>query len=94
MGEDGSVYLNFEKSANTHWELTKIESNQNPNQIQLKNVITKRFLFRKKDSGIGTAIWKKKVQDAITWTRHESSQSNQISLKSYKNDYLNSETDK
>ena len=91
MSEDGSVYLNPEKSANTHWEVKDVLGVQ----IQLRNVMTSRFLFRlKKKGGIGTAVLKKKAQNGTIWTRHELSQSNQISLKSYRNDYLNSETDK
>ena len=90
MSEDGSVYLNPEKSANTNWEVKDVLGVQ----IQLRNVMTSRFLFRLKKGGIGTVVLKKKVPDGIIWTRHELSQSNQISLKSYKKDYLNSETDK
>ena len=89
MSEDGSVYLNPEKSANTHWEVKDVLGVQ----IQLRNVMTSRFLFRLK-GGIGTVVLKNKVQKGIIWTRHEISQSNQISLKSNKEDYLNSETDK
>ena len=90
MSEDGSVYLNPEKSANTHWEVKDVLDVE----IQLKNVMTSRFLFRLKKGVIGTVVLKKKVQKGIIWTRHEISQSNQISLKSNKEDYLNSETDK
>ena len=90
MSEDGSVYLNSEKSANTHWEVKDVLNGQ----IQLKNVVTKRFLLRlKKKCGIGTAFLKNyKNQNCTRWTRH--GQSNQISLKSYRNDYLISETNK
>ena len=91
MHEDGSVYLNSEKSANTNWEVKDVLDGQ----IQLRNGMTKRFLFRLKNKGgIGTAFLKSKVQNGTIWTRHEFSQSNQISLKSYRDDYLNSETDK
>ena len=89
VNDDGSVYLNPEKSANTHWEVKDVLGGQ----IQLRNVMTSKFLFRKK-GGIGTVVLKKKVPDCVIWTRHELSQSNQISLKSFKKDYLNSETDK
>ena len=89
MSEDGSVYLNPEKSANTHWEVKDVLDGQ----IQLKNVMTSRFLLRLKKGGIETIVLKKKVPDGIIWTRHESSQSDQISLSSYKEDYLNSESD-
>ena len=89
MREDGTVYLNSDKSANTHWVVEDVPDDQ----IQLMNVKTTRFLFRKKDKGIGTAK-KNKEQNGTMWKRHELSQSNQISLKSYRNDYLNSETDK
>ena len=64
-------------------------------QIQLKNVITKKFLSRLKKKGvIGTVVLKEKNRQSTIWTRQELSQSKQISLKSNKNDYLNSETDK
>ena len=89
MSEDGSVYLNSEKSANTHWEVKDVLGGQ----IQLRNVMTTKFLFRLKKK-IGTVVLKEKNQNSTIWTRHELSQSNQISLKSYKNDYLNSEIDK
>ena len=89
MSEDGSVYLNSEKSANTHWEVKDVLGGQ----IQLRNVMTTKFLSRLKKK-IGTVVLKEKNRKATIWTRHELSQSNQISLKSYKNDYLNSETDK
>ena len=89
MHEDGSVYLNSEKSANTHWEVKDVLGGQ----IQLRNVMTTKFLSRLKKK-IGTVVLKEKNQNSTIWTRHELSQSNQISLKSYKNDYLNSETDK
>ena len=89
MSEDGSVYLNSEKSANTHWEVKDVLGGQ----IQLRNVMTTKFLSRLKKK-IGTVVLKEKNQNSTIWTRHELSQSNQISLKSYKNDYLNSETDK
>ena len=88
MREDGTVYLNSEKSANTHWAVEDVDD-----RIQLMNVITTRFLFRN-DKSIGTAKMKHKNSNGTFWTLHEISQSNQISLKSYKNDYLNSETDK
>ena len=91
MNEDGSVYLNSEKSANTLWEVKDVLGSQ----IQLRNVMTTKFLSRLKAKGaIGTVVLKEKNRKATIWTRHELSQSNQISLKSYKNDYLNSETDK
>ena len=91
MSEDGSVYLNSEKSANTHWEVKDVLGGQ----IQLRNVMTTKFLSRLKKKGrIGTVVLKEKNQNSTIWTRHELSQSNQISLKSYRNDYLNSETDK
>ena len=89
MSEDGSVYLNSEKSANTHWEVKDVLGGQ----IQLRNVMTTKFLSRLKKK-IGTVVLKEKNQNSTIWTRDELSQSNQISLKSYKNDYLNSETDK
>ena len=89
VSEDGSVYLNSEKSANTHWEVKDVLGGQ----IQLRNVMTTKFLSRLKKK-IGTVVLKEKNQNSTIWTRHELSQSNQISLKSYKNDYLNSETDK
>ena len=89
MSEDGSVYLNSEKSANTHWEVKDVLGGQ----IQLRNVMTTKFLSRLKRK-IGTVVLKEKNQNSTIWTLHELSQSNQISLKSYKNDYLNSETDK
>ena len=89
MREDGTVYLNSEKSANTHWAVEDVDD-----RIQLMNVITTRFLFKGlKDKVIGTAKMKYKNSNGTFWTLHES-QSNQISLKSYKNDYLNSEKDK
>ena len=91
MNEDGSVYLNSEKSANTKWEVKDVLGSQ----IQLRNVMTTKFLSRLKAKGaIGTVVLKEKNKKATIWTRHELSQSKQISLKSYKNDYLNSETDK
>ena len=89
MSEDGSVYLNSEKSANTHWEVKDVLGDQ----IQLRNVMTSKFLFRKK-GGIGTVILKDKNEDGTIWTRHKLRKSNIISLKSYKEDYLNSESDK
>ena len=89
MSEDGSVYLNSEKSANTKWEVKDVLGSQ----IQLRNVMTTKFLSRLK-AKVGTVVLKEKNRKATIWTRHELSQSNQISLKSYKNDYLNSETDK
>ena len=91
VSEDGSVYLDSEKSANTKWEVKDVLGGQ----IQLRNVMTTKFLSRlKKQGAIGTVVLKEKNRKATIWTRHELSQSNQISLKSYKNDYLNSETDK
>ena len=91
MSEDGSVYLNSEKSANTHWEVKDVLDGQ----IQLRNVMTTKFLSRLKKKGvIGTVVLKEKNRQSTIWTRQELSQSKQISLKSYKNDYLNSETDK
>ena len=91
MNEDGSVYLNSEKSANTLWEVKDVLGSQ----IQLRNVMTTKFLSRlKKEGAIATVVLKETNKKATIWTRHELSQSNQISLKSYKNDYLNSETDK
>ena len=91
MSEDGSVYLNSEKSANTHWEVKDVLGDQ----IQLRNVMTTKFLSRlKKQGAIAAVVLKEKNKKDTIWTRHELSQSNQISLKSYKNDYLNSETDK
>ena len=89
MSEDGSVYLNSEKSANTHWEVKDVLGSQ----IQLRNIMTTKFLSRLKKK-IGTVVLKEKNQNSTIWTRHELSQSNQISLKSFKKDYLNSETDK
>ena len=99
MSEDGSVYLNSDKSANTHWEVK--DNSENPanthwevkdlrdDQIRLKNVKTKKFLFRLKKKGdIGAVVLKEKNRHATIWTWEENS------LKSYKNDYLNSETDK
>ena len=100
MSEDGSVYLNSEKSANTHWEV-KDNSEESANthwevkdlldgQIRLKNVITKKFLIRLKKKGdIGAFVLKEKNRNATIWTWDEEN-----SLKSYENDYLNSETDK
>ena len=90
MREDGTVYLNSDKSANTHWAVEDVDD-----RIQLMNVITTRFLFKGlKDKVIGTAKMKYKNSNGTFWTLHEISQSNQISLKSYRNDYLNSEADK
>ena len=84
-----SVYLTSEKLDNTLWEVRDVIGEQ----IQLRNPLTTRFLFRKENGDIHTAALIK--GNGTIWTVVGSiEQSNQISLKSYKNDFLNRETDK
>ena len=84
-----SVYLTSEKSGNTLWEVRKVLGDE----IQLRNPLTTRFLFRKKNGDIHTSSLK--WGNGTSWTMVKSiEQSSQISLKSSMNDFLNSGKDK
>ena len=83
------VYLTSEKSSNTLWEVRDVLGDQ----IQLRNPLTSRFLFRKKNGDIHTSSLK--WGNGTSWTVVGSiEQSSQMSLKSSMNDFLNSAKDK
>ena len=87
-----SIYLATEDSSNR--SLWQIITNDDDDKIKLKNVQTQKFLNRKK-WGLDINTYSNNNFPGNFWSLHGTIlDSNQISLESYKNDFLYRGTDK